>query len=119
MAVTESFLASCRTSIELHPEFTAFRTAYTAFDTAPRAQKGAYWRLAFDDAQTGLSPAYRLKKVIRDVIAATADTTVSRTEREEAYRTLSSQYVPAVTEPKERAEEVAELHRLILEDLGT
>lgn len=119
MAVTESFLASCRTAIDLHPEVAAFRAAYALYDAASRADKGRYWRLAFDDAQTGLSPAYRLKKLVREVIASLADATVTPAEREAAYRTLGGEYVPAVPEPTPIEQEQLELQRLIIQELAS
>lgn len=119
MAVTEAFLSSCRDAIEASPELAAFRTAYAAFDAAPRSSKGRYWRAAYDDAQAGLSPAYRVKKVVRDTVQALADGTVTAMERESAYRTLAGQYVPNVREPQLPAEAAAELQRVIQEDRVT
>lgn len=116
MAVTEAFLASCRTAIEASPELAAFRTAYAAFDAAPRSSKGRYWRAAFDDAQAGLSPAYRVKKLVRETVQALADGTVTAMERETAYRTLAGQYAPSVREPQSTTEVAAELQRVIQED---
>ncbi len=119
MAVAESFLTSCRTVIAALPELTAFRTAYALFDAAARANKGRYWCLAFDDAQAGMSPAYRLKKAIRDTVNGHADAPTTQSDRESAYRTLAAQYVPALERPRDNADELAELHRLIQEDAGT
>lgn len=119
MAVTEAFLASCRTAVEATPELTAFRAAYALYDAATRANKSRYWRLAFDDAQAGLSPAYRLKKVCRETVLALADATVTASERESAYRTLATQYVPDVPEPAPVEQEQAELQRLIIQELAS
>lgn len=116
MAVTESFLATCRTAIELLPELTTFRDAYSSFDTCSRNDKGLYWHAAYGDAQSGLSPAYRLRAAIRETVRANGGS-VTAIDQESAYQTLVGQYVPNINKPIPADQEQAELQRILLEDL--
>lgn len=113
MPVTESFLATCRTAIELTAQFTAYRTAYALYDAASTAaDKAVYWNDCFSDAQLGQSPAMALKKAIRETVLANADATITATERESAYRTLKAYYVGDPAPPLNDAE-----RQKIIEDL--
>ena len=117
MPVTDAFLQTCRDDIIDLTELTAFRTAYALYDAASHANKGLYWALCFSDSQTGLSPAYRLKKGVRDTVLSLATASISPTERESAYRTLSAEYVPSVDPPPQAVEESAELQTLLVQEL--
>lgn len=117
MPIAQSFLDTCTTSILLLPELTTFRTAYALYDAASQTDRPGYWADAFDDAQSGLSPAYRLRKAIRDIVRSTVDATISPTEREEAYRTLTALYVPDIKPPRPYAEEAADLQDLLTREL--
>lgn len=119
MAVTTAFLNSCRTQIVASAEYTAFNTAYAAYASASRASKPGYWHAAFGDNQAGLSPAYRLNKLIRDTIRGLADSTISPSEYESAYRTLSAEYVPDTQRPNDANEERAALQQALIEDAAS
>lgn len=116
MPITDSFMASCRAAIDDLPELTTFRAALAALAGATRAARPALYQAAYGDNQAGLSPAYRLRKAIRDTVGATADATVSPGERETAYATLAAEFAPAYAPPTPADQEQAELERLILED---
>lgn len=117
MPISESFLATCRATIDDQAELTTFRTAFGLYESASHANKSQYWHLAFNDAQAGLSPAYALKAVIRGVAQTTADSTISPLERESAYRTLVAEYVPDVKQPMTAPEEAAALTELLVQEL--
>lgn len=116
MAVTAAFLASCRSAIVATAEYTAFNTAYALYASASRSSRANYWYLAYGDNQAGLSPAYRLRKAIRDTVLGLADSTVTPTERESAYRTLAAEYVQDIAPPMDQNTEKAALEKAILED---
>lgn len=118
MPYTETFLSTCRASINAQPEVATFRTAFAAFETASHNSKGAQWVAVYSDAQSGMSPAYQLRKVIRDTTTALAISTggISPTEREEAIRTLCGQYVPDVTRPLTNEQEAAALQELLIQE---
>lgn len=116
MPITDAFMAACRAAVANLPELTAFRAALAALAGASRAARPALYQAAYGDNQAGLSPAYRLRKAIRDTVGATADATVSPGEREAAYATLAAEFAPAYAPPTPADQEQAELERLILED---
>jgi len=118
MALTDSFLATCRAAIALLPELATFRTAKTLAETGTRAQRTAAWNAAYSDAQAGLSPAYRLRKAVRDTVNAQADTagTLGLLDRESAYQTLVAEVVTTVPPPSSAAAEYAAFQRLVTED---
>lgn len=118
MALTASFLATCRTVIATLPELATFRTAKTLAETGTRAQRTAAWQAAYGDAQSGLSPAYRLRKAVRDTVNAQADSngTLGPLDRETAYQTLVAEVVTVVPPPSSAAAEYAAFQRLVTED---
>jgi hypothetical protein len=115
MPTTAAYLTTCRTAIAASPELTAFRTAI-ALIAGTRTNRARYWWLAYNDAQAGMSPAYRLRKSIRDTVNANADATISLTERESAYQSFVLEFAPTMTRPMDAAQEQAELERLLIED---
>lgn len=119
MAVTEAFLQTCRDLIDDLPELTAFRAAYANFASASHDDKGRYWFLTYGDAQSGLSPAYRLRAAIRQTVEGQAgnDATITPADRQSAYSSLTGQYVPQEAKPMKTAEEKAALQTLLLNEL--
>ena len=119
MAVTATFLASCRTAIEASAAYDAYNAAHAAYAAASRSARPALWHAAYGDGQVGLSPAYRLKAEIREAVLALADSTVTALERESACRTLVEQYVAAPKPPRTAIEEQTELQKLLTEDAAS
>jgi hypothetical protein len=120
MPVTDSFLSTCRTAVNLLPELTTFRAALATVGAGSSAERRAAWAACFDDNRsTDKSPAYRLRKAIRDTVRAEADAagTLSPLDRESAYRTISAEFVPDVAKPHEQARESEELQRLLIESM--
>lgn len=116
MAVSDAYLATCRARIDATAEKSAFTTALTAFADAKAANRGAKWQACFSDAQAGLSPAYQLRKAIRDIVTAHNggdDGTYSALDVEAAVRTLCAEYVPSVKPPLTAQEEEAVLESLL------
>jgi hypothetical protein len=113
MAASESFLTTCRTAIALLSELTAFRAAYATFDAASADDKGQYWQAVYGPLSTGPSLAYRLRSKIREIVTVT-DSTVVGADKEEAYRTLVTQYVPNVQQPPTTEQREAELEAMLL-----
>lgn len=115
MPLTDAFLATCRTAVEALPELATFRAAKAVADTATRAARVAAWHSAYDGVT---SPAYLLRRAIRDTVNAQADIAGNKTllDRESAYGTLSAQYAHQPDCPLTDAQEQAELERLILLD---
>ena len=114
--VSTTLMDTFRSAVEDEPELAAFRTAYAAFDAASRADKGGYWQAAFDDAQAGMSPAYRLKRAIRGVVASLGGS-LTPLGREAAYRALAAQYVPEVPPPAPAEQEAVALQQLLIQEL--
>lgn len=117
MPITDAFMASCRSAIATSSELTAFRSALTALAGATRATRPALYQACYGDNQAGLSPAYRLRKYIRDTVQALAATTVTPGERETAYQTLTGEFVPASPVPTPADQEQAKLQTLLIEEL--
>lgn len=105
MAVTTAFLTTCRTAIRLSSELTGFQTAYALFAAATGATRSLYWNRAYSDAQAGLSPAYRLRKLIRETVTANADITITPGEQQTAYGLLVDEFAPKVGQPMSTVEE--------------
>lgn len=116
MPITVTFLNTCRTAITGLPELTTYRAAVVALGAAAKASRPALWYATYGDNQAGLSPAYRLRKAIRDTVRANADATVSPLEQEEAYRTLAADYVSVPDPPKNAEQEAAEYAAMLVED---
>lgn len=118
MAASTTFLNTCRTQIEASTELSTFRTAYASFDTASHSDKARYWQAAFGDNQSGLSPAYRLRKFIRETVTGQAEiSSLAPSDREPAIATLSSEYVPSVSPPLDNPAEAAALSDLLIQEL--
>lgn len=118
MAVTEAFLATCRTAIERLPELTAFRTAYASYDQSPKSTKAQYWSAVFDNQATGASLHQLLKNQIRGTVTELArQNSVTDLDREEAYRQLSAQYAPKPARPLSNAVESAQLQELLVQEM--
>lgn len=118
MPISDSFLGTCRGLIDDLPELSTFRAALANITSTSRAARSAAWAGAFGDAQAGLSPAYRLRRAIRDTVNSQADIAgnMSGLDRESAYRTMAAEFVPEVPPPPTLAAERDELERLRLED---
>lgn len=115
MAVTTAFINTCRAQVVVTGEYTAFNTAQALYANAARADRARYWYLTYGDNQTNLSPAYRLRKVIRDTITAGADATVTASDRETIYQILVDNLVPRTKRPATRDEDAAGLATLLTE----
>lgn len=116
MSVSDAFLSTCRTRIDATSEKSAFQTAFTTFADATHTDRGRYWHEAFGDGQAGLSPAYRLRKAIRDIVTAhngESDGSYSQLDIEAAVRTLCNQYVPSGQKPLTAHEEEAVIESLL------
>lgn len=120
MAASDSFMSTCRTLILAPlPELTAFRTALTALESAgDAAAQAKAWHACYGDAQAGLSPAYRLRREIRNVVLGQATSASNPADLEDAYRRLAQQFAPDVERPATDAEEQAALTTLILNKLA-
>jgi len=118
MPYTESFLSTCRTTISATAEYTAFQTALTNYTSSSASNRHRYWTAAYDNAQAGQSPAYRLHAAVRGAVTAQAAITggISETERETAIRTLAAEYIPNIKRPLRDAEEQAALTSLLLQE---
>lgn len=102
MPASASFLSTCLATVQATPEYAAFAVATAALSAAGEDARQAKWKLAYDDAQPGLSPAYRLRRAVRDAIAnAMVSQTVdlSPADREAAYQTLVLQVAPRYPQP--------------------
>lgn len=117
MAASASFLESCRVQIRVLPELTAFTAALASYNGAARGDRGRYWYLAFNDNQAGLSPAYRLRRAIRDIVTAYVDSTANAGDREAACVTLANEFCPDTPSPQSTGQEAAELQTAIIDDL--
>ena len=97
MAVSASFLATALATIQSTPEYATFTAALARLSAAAEDDRQARWNDAYSDGQVGLSPAYRLRRAIRDAITNTAvssGVTLSPADAEGAYQTLVAQVAP-------------------------
>ena len=108
MAIAATFMDTCRALVIATPEYTAFRAALSVLDGAGGNGALTAWYICYGNAQLGLSPAYRLRKAIRETIAAQGSA-LSPVEREEAYRSLDADLVPIHERPRTRAERRGDL----------
>lgn len=117
MALTDSFLASCRAAINVVPELATFRSALALTVHTGAGRRAAYGR-AYGAALSTPSPAMALCVAIRETVNALADAagTLGPLDREGACRTLTAEYVPQGTRPNSDAEEEAARAALIRED---
>lgn len=117
MALTDSFLATCRVAINALPELTAFRTAVALTTDSLVGRRAAYGR-AYGAATSTPSPAYDLARAIVDTVNAQADAagTLGLLDRGGAVATLTAEYLPPADRPNSEAEEEAEQLKLIRED---
>lgn len=102
MAASASFLSAALASARASAEYATFAAARAAFAAAPEGSRQARWSDCYSDAQPGLSPAYRLRRALRDVVANTQisqSVTLSPAESEAAYQFLVAQLVPEVSAP--------------------
>ena len=109
MPLTDAYLASCRTTILASAELTAFRAARAVTDSSTRAARRAAWYATYEPAAGGLSPAYNLRKMIRDIVNAQGDITgnITGLDRESAYRTFVSEFAPDLDRPATETQELA------------
>lgn len=121
MAASDAFMVTCRALVAALPELAAFRAALLALETAGDDQQRARWQDAYGDARTGLSPAYRLRRAVRDVVIGQAEAlgagSLGPADREDAYRRLAAEVVPDVRQPDNPDEERRTLELLALNAL--
>ncbi len=115
MALTDSFLASCRVAINALPELATFRAALVLTVHTREGLAAAYSRAYEAGAPT---PAQALFRAIRETVNALADTSgaLGLLDRENACRTLTAEYVTAAVRPDSVADETATLIVLQRED---
>lgn len=118
MALTDSFMATCRAAVLTLSELTTFQTALTNAQAATRANRIAAWHAAYSDTISGPSPANNLRRAIRDTVNAQADIngTLGLLDRESAYRTLVAEVVPNFAKPLSDAQEAAALETILREE---
>lgn len=119
MAASASFLNTCQAAIVLLPQYTAFQAAWQALSAAPEAIRLAAWQACYGDGQLGQSPAYNLRRAIRDVIANTKvslATVLSPGDTEAAYQYLAGLLVPDADQPELLPQAASAV--LTQEDLG-
>jgi len=98
MALTDAFLATCRTAITALPELTAFRAARTPMTTGTtRATRLAAWQATF--TPPGSSPQYLLRVAMRSAIQSRATGAQGPLDLEAAYRTLEAEFSPDASRP--------------------
>ena len=114
MAASTTFLNTCHALIAALPEYTAYRAARLAFEEASEESRLAKWQLLYGDNQAGGSPALRLRRAIRDIVAANAGSTESSLDREDAYRQLAAPFLTRRDDrPLTSAEEAAVIRDLV------
>lgn len=113
MPLTTAFLDVCRGVIDDLAELSSYRSEGALAD-ATRSEKVARWARLFEVDSTGTSEAQRLQNAIRGVVNAEADKygtagsgVVNASERESGYRTLVSEYMPAIPKPLTSAQAAA------------
>ncbi len=102
MPASGSFMSTCATAIVALPEYAAFQAALAQLSASGEGDKLSAWNAAYSDGQIGGSPAYRLRRAIRSVIAnaeVSQAVTLSQPDREAAYQTLVTQVVPDASPP--------------------
>ena len=117
MALTDSFLASARVSINVLAELATFRTA-GALTVHTRAGRVTAYSRAYGEALSTPSPAYNLARAIRQTVSALADASgaLGVRDRESAVTTLTAEYLPTAERPPTAAEELEEEKQLAIED---
>ena len=118
MAISSAFLTTCRAAIILTPEYTAYQAALAALDAASEPDRLAKWQAAYNDAQAGLSPAYRLRRAIRDVVMNQDLSLLGALEREQVCQTLAGMYLRDDERPLTSAEDAAALSTLVAASLA-
>lgn len=116
MAASVTFLDSRRTEIAACPELTTFQTAAAAFGAASRGNRLLYWVAAYGDNQVGLSPAYRLRRAIRDFVTAAGAGVLTQADIEATYQSLVNEYAPHTPRPNTRNQDQAALEAALVED---
>lgn len=118
MAVTNAFLTTCRNAVGSLAELSAFRTSLASLQSATRAERIRVWHATYSPTSTGQSLAYQLRLAIRNTVNAQADIagTLSPLDRESAYRTMDTEFVPEMARPLSDDQEHAELEKLLRED---
>ena len=119
MAVTDAFIATCRTRVLASAQLAAYNAA-GALANDTRAERVAQWGRLFNADSRGTSVAVRTRAEIRgivnaeaDILAATAGTVVGREERETLAATLIADYTPDLPRPTSDAVELANIQRII------
>lgn len=118
MALTTAFLNTCRTAVGSLTELTTFRAALRVAQGSRRADRIAAWHAAYSPTTSGPSPAYNLRRAIRDTVNAQADIagTLGQLDRESAVRTVAAEFVPDFARPPSDDQEQAALEQLLRED---
>lgn len=102
MPASASFLATSQALVVASPEYVAFQAALAALSAAGEDGRQAAWNACYNDGQFGASPAYRLRKVVRDAVANTmfsSGTALGQSDAEAAYQLLAAQLVPESPAP--------------------
>lgn len=108
MPISAAYTAACRTAVLALPELTAFRAAKAVTDSMTRDQRRAAWYAAYEPSVGGPSPAYNLRRAIRDVVNARGDITgnITALDRESAYQTLATEFAPDAERPASAEQEL-------------
>jgi len=115
VALTDAFLASCRSTIMASDELATFKDSLELADSGTRSDRTAAWVATYVGTD---SPAMLLRQAIRGAVNAAADASgaLGLLDRESACRTLSDEFVPTYPRPPLAAAEQAALEAALLED---
>ncbi len=107
MPASAAFMAAATAAVRLLPEYAALQTSVATLSAAGEEGRQAAWNAIYGDGQVGLSPAYRLRRAIRDVVKNTEvsqGVVLSQVDREAACQSLAASWVPDVPTPTRQAE---------------
>jgi hypothetical protein len=118
--IPTTFTDTCRTRVLATAEHTAFVAAGALPEPITRATRDAQYSALY----AGSDPlAHRLRRAIRGVVNAEADTysagtaqTITTAERESVYATLVGEYAPARSRPVPAADELSAFLEAAQED---
>jgi hypothetical protein len=118
MALTTAFLNTCRDAIADLAELTAFRSALAGALSGTRSARVSAWSATYAHTSSDPSPAYNLRRAIRDTVNAQADASgaLGLLDRESAYQTLSAEFAPDYPKPPSDAEEAAALEIILSQE---
>ena len=102
MPASASFLNTALAVVQATAEYTAFQAALANLSAAGDDSKQAAWVAAYSDGQIGHSPAYRVRKRIRHVVAnvqVSLAEILSQVDAEAAYQQLTALIAPEMVAP--------------------